>query len=49
MIPLTATLVSVCAEKFGVAPEDAGAALGSEARIRAALGAAGFKSIEVSA
>lgn len=48
MILLTATLISLCAEKFGVSPVDAGAALGSESRIQAVLQAAGFKSIQAS-
>jgi hypothetical protein len=48
MILLTATLISLCAEKFGVSPMDASAALGSESRIHAVLEAAGFKSIQAS-
>lgn len=48
MVPLSATLISLCAEKFLVAPEDAGAALGSEQNILSILKTAGFKDIQAS-
>lgn len=48
MMPLTETLITICIEKFGVAPEDAGALLGSEGNIRAALTSAGFRHIQAS-
>ena len=48
VIPLMATLISVCTEKFGVSPVEPSAVLGSESRIQAVLEAAGFKSIQAS-
>ncbi|BDA51181.1 probable aklanonic acid methyltransferase DnrC at N-terminal half [Coccomyxa sp. Obi] len=47
MMPLTETLISICMEKFGVAPEDAAVVLGNEDNIRAALTSTGFQDIQV--
>lgn len=47
MIPVTEIITRIAAQRFGAHFPDAGAALGSEERIRQHLGSAGFTSIEV--
>lgn len=47
MIPVTAVITRIAAERFGVDFPDAGAALGSEQRIQQLLKAAGLKHTQV--